>query len=119
MTKLSLHHLSPLSFQIVCAYVYSALAPVLFMYDKARHSELTWSVPGILLPTLACCLAIVGGLCFTMALQKFPVHLVVGLVSVNPIITVVLAHFFLGEPITLTRALGISLVTGGVALLAV
>jgi transporter family protein len=52
------------------------------------------------------------------ALQKGDASLIVPLTSAYPLVTVILSIVFLGEPFTLSKALGAALVVAGVMLLA-
>ena len=63
----------------------------------------------ILLAVVAGVLINVGNLCFLTALSKGPASLVAALTALYPGLVIVLAVFFLGEPITPKQALGVAL----------
>ena len=73
---------------------------------------------GVLLAVLTGLLGFAGALCFLYAALKGPISLVAVLSALSPIITVVLAMFFLNETITLKQGLGIVLGLGAVVLIA-
>ena len=73
---------------------------------------------GVLLAVLTGLLGFAGALCFLYAALKGPISLIAVLSALSPIITVVLAMFFLNETITLKQGLGIVLGLGAVVLIA-
>jgi transporter family protein len=73
---------------------------------------------GVLLAVLTGLLGFAGALCFLYAALKGPISLVAVLSALSPIITVVLAMFFLNETITIKQGLGIVLGLGAVVLIA-
>ena len=73
---------------------------------------------GVLLAVLTGLLGFAGALCFLYAALKGPISLIAVLSALSPIITVVLAMFFLNETITIKQGLGIVLGLGAVVLIA-
>ena len=73
---------------------------------------------GVLLAILTGLLGFAGALCFLYAALKGPISLVAILSALSPVITVVLAMFFLNETITIKQGLGIVLGLGAVVLIA-
>ena len=73
---------------------------------------------GVLLAVLTGLLGFAGALCFLYAALKGPISLVAVLSSLSPIITIILAMFFLNETITIKQGLGIVLGLGAVVLIA-
>ena len=73
---------------------------------------------GVLLAVLTGLLGFAGALCFLYAALKGPISLVAVLSALSPIITVLLAMFFLNETITIKQGLGIVLGLGAVVLIA-
>ena len=115
--KQGTRHVSPLMMQIIGAYVYSAIAPIAFLYMKATGQQSTWNIPGVAWTAGACGLAAIASLAFTTAIQRAQVHLVVGFSSVYPILTFILCAIFLGEPVTWLKLVGIATICFGVTLL--
>ena len=111
--KVATKSISPLMVQVVVAYVQSAMAPAIFLYMKARNIPTEWTPKGVTYATVACILSSIAGLSFLTALQKAPAHLVVGLVSIYPALTLVLSVIFLGELVTVTKIAGIILIVCG------
>lgn len=117
--KLALHNSSPMMIQVITAYVYSGLAPLLFLAMKAADIPITWNRSVITWATLGCLLAVTAGVAFTTAIQKTPVHYVVCFTSAYPILTYVLCTVFLGEPVTIQKFLGIIVVVAGLILITI
>lgn len=111
-------HVSPLMMQVIGAYVYSAVAPIVFLYMKASGKVADWNVPGIAWTAGACLLATIASLSFTTAIQRSQVHLVVGFTSTYPVLTFLLCAIFLGEPVTPVKLLGVVAIVLGTMLLA-
>lgn len=115
--KQGTRYVSPLMMQVIGAYVYSAVAPIVFLYMKATGQQSSWNAPGIAWTAGACALATCASLAFTTAIQKSHVHLVVGFSSTYPVLTFLLCAIFLGEPVTTLKLLGIAAIVLGTALL--
>ena len=110
-------HVSPLMMQVIGAYVYSAVAPIVFLFMKATGKSADWNVSGIAWTAGACVLATVASLSFTTAIQRSQVHLVVGFTSTYPVLTFLLCAIFLGEPVTMVKLLGVCAIVLGTVLL--
>ena len=117
--KLATKHVSPMMMQVIGAYAYSAVAPVVFIYMKASGTKSEWNPSGVLWTTLACALAVTASLSFCTAIQRTHVHLVVGFSAVYPLVTFVLCALFLGEPVTLQKFVGIIAIICGAVMLSV
>lgn len=117
LEKQASRHASPLMMQVIGAYAYSAIAPIVFMYMKATGQSATWNLPGTLWTVGACVLATVASISFTVAIRQSPVHLVVGFTSTYPILTFLLCAIFLGESVTVLRVAGIAAIVLGTLLL--
>lgn len=115
--KMALRSMTPLMTQMVGAYVYSAVAPVVLLYMKATRLPTEWNVPGVLWTSASVVLATVAGISFVYALQRAQTHVVLGITSANPVIVFVICAAFLGEEVTLLRAIGMGCVVVGVTLL--
>jgi transporter family protein len=116
--KLAVRHASPMMMQVIGAYAYSAIAPVIFLYMKGTGQSTSWTVPGIAWTSLACLLATVASFCFQFAIQRSHVHLVVGFTSTYPVLTFLLCWLFLGEPVTWQKLVGIVAIVVGTILMA-
>ena len=109
--------MTPLMTQMVGAYAYSAVAPIVLMYMKATKLPTEWNVPGVLWTSLSVVLATIAGISFVYAIQKTQTHVVLGITSANPVLAFVICAIFLGESVTLLRVVGMFLVIVGVTLL--
>jgi uncharacterized membrane protein len=110
-------YMTPLMMQVVGAYVYSAIAPVAFLFMKATNITSDWNWRGVLWTSGACILATIASLSFNTAVQRTHVHLVVGFTSVYPVLSFLLCWIFLGEPVTTVKLLGIAAIVIGTVLL--
>lgn len=115
--KLAVRNSSPMMTQVIGAYVYSVVGPVVFLYMKAVGRETIWSAQAIGWTTLATLLVMVGGLAFSTAVQKASVGGIVGLTSAYPVLTMALSWFILGEPVTLRKGIGIAIISIGIIVL--
>lgn len=115
--KMGTRYTSPLMMQVIGAYVYSAVAPIVFLYMKATNTQTNWSITGILWTAGACVLATIASLSFTTAVQRAHVHLVVGFTSIYPVLTFVLCWIFLDEQVTPLKMLGIAAIVAGTVML--
>lgn len=115
--KVGTRHVSPLMMQVIGAYAYSALAPILFLYMKATGAPTVWNHQGVAWTVIACILATIASLAFQVAIQREHVHLVVGFTSTYPVLTFLLCALVLGEPVTLRKMFGIVAVVVGTVLL--
>lgn len=62
---------------------------------------------GIALAVMAGLVGFVGALCFLYAVSRGPVSIIAPLSALYPILSIILAVFFLGETITIKQGLGI------------
>lgn len=109
--------MTPVMMQVISSYVYSAIAPIAFLYMRASGDLASWSPKGIAWVTAAVVLVTAANLSFTTAIQQAPVYLVVGFTSVYPMVTLALSAVFLGEPVTLLKLAGIVVTVIGIAML--
>jgi len=114
--RLALRNMTTFSSMITAMYVYSVFAPAMFLYAKSMNVPNELNVRGVLWQTVACVLTTTAVVAFSEASRTVPVHLVVGLTSLYPVVTLVLSAVFLGEPVTLLRAAGILVITLGVVM---
>lgn len=103
--------------QLITAYVYSAIAPAMFMYMKATGRVTNWSVRTISWTVVSCLLIVTGALSFSTAVQKAPVSSVVAWTSTYPLLSVLMCWAFLGEPVGTLKAVGMLVVVVGLVLL--
>lgn len=116
--RMSLRHMTPMSVQITGLAICAALAPIVWSIARFRGTALAWNVPGIAW-TFASCLCVTGAsFCFLLALGKMPAYLVTGFTSIYPAFSVLLCWWFLNEPVTLVKMLGIGMIVGGTVVLA-
>jgi transporter family protein len=74
---------------------------------------------GIGLGILTGVLGITGALGFLFAVKSGKVTVVAMFTALSPVVTILLAHFFLNEPITLKEGLGILCAFAAIALFAI
>ena len=82
-------------------------APAMFLYMKASGVVADWNAKGMFFAAIACVLTTIASLSFSAALQKAPVHIVMGFVSIYPALTFALSAIFLSETVTVMKLLGI------------
>jgi len=115
--KISLKYMSPLMVIIVGMYVYSSIAPLLFLYMKSKGMPTDWDLRGIVWAIITTLLSTVAGLSFIHLIQRAHVHTAVGFTSIYPILTFVLCAIFLGEPVTVLKLFGIITIVAGTMML--
>lgn len=111
--KLALRNSTPLMVPLINTYVYSALAPLIFLGMKARGDEFVWTKWGIIWTTLAALLATLANYAFLFAIESKPVHEVMSWTQTYPIFTFILCWAFLDERFTATKAVGSVLILAG------
>lgn len=105
-----------LTVQLISAYVYSAFAPVFYLYARASSTPITWSIASVGWSTACCLLSVFAGFAFAAALQRATVGTIVSLTSVYPVVTFIFCWLVLGEPVTVLKAMGIVTVVVGTVL---
>lgn len=115
--KVAVRDSSPMMVQLITAYVYSAVAPMMFLYMKATGKATTWSAHAIAWTTVSCALIIAGALAYSTAIQRASVNSVVGWTSTYPALAVFLCWALLGEPVTSKKVVGIAVVVFGLFIL--
>src|SRR5581483_4424840 len=116
-SKLAVRNMSPMLVQLVTLYVYSSVAPLVFLWMKWRGDTFAWTRPGIFWATVTSVLGLIAVYAFMFALEHKPVNVVASLTSVYPGIAFVLAWLLLGEPMTVVRALGGIMIVAGCVLM--
>jgi uncharacterized membrane protein len=115
--KLALRNTTPFMVQLISTYVYSALAPVIYLAMKAKGVEFVWSAWGIIWVTVASLLAVTAGYGFLFAIQNRPVHQVMSFTQLYPILSFFLCWLFLDEQFTIQKIIGALLMVAGCALM--
>lgn len=115
--KFAIKTMSPLMVQLCVAYVYSSLAPVVFLYMKSTGVPMEWNTSGIIWSTVAVLSGIFGSLALLTALQSSAAGLTSSIASTYPLITLVLGVVFLGEIITVQKFMGVVTIIVGLALI--
>ena len=95
----------------------SALPVYLFLFRKQLSVSLATADP--LLAVLAGVAGSIGGLFYYLALSRGEASRVVVITATYPVVTVILAYFFLNEALSVWKILGVVLALAGVCLLAV
>lgn len=114
--KLAVKNMSPMVVQLTSAYVYSAIAPLAYLFMKARGDIFDWNARGILWTSTGAILATIAGYAFLFAIEKMEVHRVIAFTSVYPILTFALSYIFLGESVTWWKMFGIVMICMGTML---
>lgn len=109
--------MSPLMVEIVVSYVYSAVAPLLFLYAKSSGVEITWNASGVMWSACTVICAIIAQVALLLALRTGDVGTVNVMVSAYPILTCVLGIAVLGESFSVAKIVGVCLVMCGLGLI--
>ena len=113
--KVTIRYISPMS-AIVFEAVGVALAGVVGLAIVGFRPDL--HPKGIGLAMVTGLIGMVGALAFLFAVKSGKVSVVAMFTAMSPVVTILLAHFFLSEPITLREGLGMLCAFGGMVLLA-
>jgi len=102
--KLATNHLKPAS-----ALVYEAIGGfcvgiVCFLGLRSRPEM---NFQGAMFGFIAGVAALTGGYCYVNAVSRGQVSLIVAVTALYPVVTIVLAHFVLREPIAVRQMIGI------------
>jgi uncharacterized membrane protein len=116
-SKLAVQGSSPLMVPLTTAYVYSALAPIMYMTMKAKAVPIAWTTRGVLWTTCATLSALLANYSFLFAVQTRSTTTVVALTQVYPIVTFFLCWTVLGEAFTVTKLVGMVLLVSGAVLM--
>jgi len=111
--KLALRHTTPLSVILVGLYVFSGIAPFLFLYMKHQNLVIDWNPKGVFWSTVTALLSTIAGISFVHAINRVPAHVAIGFTAVYPILSFILCVLVLNEPITLMKYIGIVTVVIG------
>ena len=115
--KLATRHANPFSIMMIGCYVYSAVAPVLFLYMKASGIDTGLNIGAIAWTVAACVSALIANIAFITAIKRSYVNTIVGLTSSYPVFTFLLCVLLLGEKVSITKMIGITIIAIGTALL--
>jgi bacterial/archaeal transporter family protein len=113
--KLATNHINPAS-----ALVFEALGGAcvgLFCFF-VLGGKLEVASPGPLFGFLAGLAALTGGWCYVNAVSRGRVSLIVAVTAMYPVVTIVLAHVILREPVSLRQALGVVFAVAAIVLVA-
>lgn len=105
-SKLASNHINQISIQIIGGIGSFACMLFLFLFMNQKF-EFNWS--GASSALIGGLIGSAGGLAFYFALSKGPASIVVPLTALYPVITIILAYFFLGETLNLKQTIGIVL----------
>lgn len=116
--KMAVRSMTPIMVEVVSAYAYSIIGPMLFLYLKASGMPTVWEPNGVVWGILTAVCATVGALAFLFTLKVMPVHVATGVTAAYPLVTFIICIFMLNEHITLNRFIGMLFVLCGTTLLA-
>jgi bacterial/archaeal transporter family protein len=107
LPKLAIQHIQPRS--IILYEVLGAMIVAGIAWFALGRFPLETHPRGALLAIITGMLGLVATLCFTIALTRGNVTLVVTLSALYPVVTIVLANLFLKEALTLQQMVGVGL----------
>jgi len=115
--KLSLDRLHPYQLQVISGVIHAIFMP-LWIYLLHKKGILLYNAVGINYAIICCLIYTVATVLFSFALQdsKNP-GVISALISLSPIVTMLLAHFFLNEQFTWIKGLAFALALASVILL--
>jgi drug/metabolite transporter (DMT)-like permease len=111
--KLAVKSISPLMIQLVSTYIYSALAPLLFMFMKVKSHPMIWTSRGIMWATISSLLSLTAAISFLYAAQHKPINQITSVVAIYPAITCILSWVILKEEFVPSRLFGIVIIIIG------
>jgi transporter family protein len=106
-------HMPPLAAQVVYALATVALVPIYLGLAKGWGVALRFPTAGIAWAVGAAALVGLGGISLMYAMGGSNTSSVVALTASYPVVTLVLAVLFLGEPLNWTRACGVVAIAVG------
>ena len=110
--KLASHTLSPAAIPIVGVFCATTLAPL--YYWMLHRTPIKFSWQGVGWATAAYYASALGSLAYMYVLSKSEVSQVVSISTSYPILTMLIAVFFMGEEMTTHKFFGLLLVLAGV-----
>lgn len=118
INKLVLRNMHPLQMFIVGASTSAFIAlPIYLLFLKHTNTAITTNISVILLCVLGSLLSITGSITYIYGIQTGELGRVAVLSCCYPVLTVALSVIFLGESMTITKAVGIVLVMAGIIVL--
>jgi bacterial/archaeal transporter family protein len=118
VNKLVLRGMHPLQMFIIGASTSAFIAlPIYLLFLKHTNITITTNVFIILLCVLGSLLSITGSITYIYGIQSGELGKVAVLSCCYPVLTVALSVMFLGESMTITKAVGIILVMAGIVVL--
>ncbi|NWK56469.1 DMT family transporter [Verrucomicrobiaceae bacterium N1E253] len=115
-SKLSNVHNAPVFVTLASNVLYALLSLPLLFKLKNEGEPINWSFSALSWILLTGIVGVSAKLIFNYALNKQPASIVIPATSIFPVVTVLLAVFFLKEKITLTQGAGMLLCILGVYL---
>ena len=120
--KMAVNSMTPMNIQLTIAYVYSALAPLFFLYLKTveKKSPIVFHMTGVMWTITAVACGIVGSFATSLALEKTNRPAITNaLVCVYPVVTYTLTVCFLNETLSLQSVAGVCIIIIGILLLGI
>lgn len=112
--KLAVDGMSPYHLQVVAGIIYASLIPLWLWFAPRAPLPSCHSIAAAAAAVLT---NVTGAVLFGFLLKRTSdVTVLSSLASASPVVTALLAIFFLGEPVTLTKAIGAALILLGAAL---
>lgn len=105
-TKLSLNFVSPITKSIIDAYVFSIIAPALFLYTKVTNISVDFAPKGVLFASFSAISLFCVIFLFSFLSQKIQISEIVQLSSIFCILLIVSIAFG-NESLTIRNAIGI------------
>ena len=115
-SKLSNMHNAPVFVTLASNILYALLSLPLLFKLKNESAPINWSLPAISWILLTGIVGVSAKLIFNYALSKGSASVVVPATAIFPVVTVLLAVFFLKEKISIVQGLGMLLCVAGVYL---
>ncbi len=104
MPKLTIRYISP-SDAVIFQGIGNLFFLIIVLFYKGFSVEI--NAKGITFAFFTGFLGILGSFFYLMAIERGKISVVVTLTALYPVLTVILAHFFLNEPITFKEIMGI------------
>lgn len=115
--KLAVKSIHPTTAQIVHVVVGLVTVPVYLWLFRRTGETFRWEITGLGWAFGAALMTWIASLASLYVLQQRGVSQVVGYTCVYPLVTLVIAASFLGEPVSIARVAGMLLIVSGIWLL--
>jgi len=107
-------NIHPIMVSTVVTIVYLALTPLAFMFLKFDH---TLNAPGVMYAVLAGLFTCLGSMGYFYALKTGGAGEITALTSLYPAFTLLLSWIFLGEHLSIRKAVGIAFAFASIAII--